>query len=204
MPSNLLGTPRTRGLEPEEAELSCAMGWLRGGRLPALPVWAQTSPPSIPLSCRGHPAHAHRGDTAVPCPHRHSHPRAARRGREHFLEPLRHAALGGNCGEPEELNGVLHCSACPPPASLPSKVKPTPLLRHKAGTSHEQRRQLLPSPARWEGKNPAKTLWQAGKAPPAQHTHAHAQPGANLQSRTASPCQELGDFPPSPQLAALS
>lgn len=198
----------------------------------ACQFWHRQPPPSLSRFDPGRPAHACTERVSWVTPRRLSprpangysrgHPRSsslqhrsrtAQCAREQLLEPLRHAPLGGICREAGELNGVIHSSACRPPSS-PHPNAPT---RGQQGGAHASGSPATGSgvaqgtaaghagsscPARQDGRAKARGRY-FGKQRKLNH-NTHTNSGANLQSRNASPCQELGYFPPSPRLAALS
>lgn len=138
---------------------------------------------------------------------------------ERVLEALRHAPLAGICREAGDQDRVIPSSSQrPPPAPQPPqtpRARPARGAKHKpAALQGEQQRcrtrrhprgrilqlpilQLPPSKAAGTG---GRETDRESSTP----THSHTKPGANLQSRNASPCQELGSFPPSSRLAAPS
>lgn len=82
----------------------------------------------------------------------------------------------------------------PPPRTprTASKVKPTALIQHGAGTSHGTRRQLLPSQAGWGGQKPREDTLASRKSSTTTHTRTHtprSQPSE--QNRVSMPRARL-------------
>lgn len=97
---------------------------------------------------------------------------------------------------------------CLPPSMLPppecphtwrSKLR---LHGHQLREWPQDMQATSARPGRQDGRAKAGGRYFGKQRKHNHNTHTHS--GANLQSRNASPCQELGYFPPSSQLAALS
>lgn len=65
--------------------------------------------------------------------------------------------------------------------ALPAPLQPLPPRKVKPSRKQEQAGSSCPSKQDWEGKNPGKALWQAGKAPP-QHTPTPPHPARSQPS----------------------
>lgn len=204
-----------------------------GCSTPGLPVLARTPPPSLSLFDPGCPAQAcrERASWVTPCagplclqtvtvaaipaqlaaaplPHTSTNPGAVLGTTQ--TRTIRWDLQGswGIKWSYSFLSYPLPCS--PPPQHAPtphtaSKVKPMPGHRPPA-PALLQDTQAAPAgrAGRMGGQKPGEDNLASRESSTTTHTHTHANSGANLQSRNASPCQELSYFPLSSRLAALS
>lgn len=138
---------------------------------------------------------------------------------EWVLEALRHAPLARICREAGDQDRTIPSSSQRPPSApqppQAPRAQPARGGKHepvalqgeqpRCGTRRHPRGRILQLPIlQLPSGKAAGTGGRETDRESSTPTHSHTKPGANLQSRNASPCQELGSFPPSSRLAAPS